>query len=62
MTDRILSLVAMLAGGVVELPARAEVPIADDTDADVFIVASIRNGRVTLSVHYEVALAHEDQP
>jgi len=54
----ILSLLAVLDGGVVEPPARVEVPVPDGTNADVVIVAKIRKGRVELEIHYEVGLAH----
>jgi hypothetical protein len=42
-------------------PASVEMPIPDDTDADVVIVAKIRNGRLRLETHYEVAKAHPDR-
>jgi hypothetical protein len=59
----VLSLLAVLDGGVVEPPTRVEVPIPDDTDADVKIMAEIRkdgNGKyhVELKPHYEVAFGH----
>lgn len=57
----ILALLAVLEGGANEPETRAEMPIPDGTDADVFIMAKIRKGRVALEVHYEVALAHEDR-
>ncbi len=44
-----------------EPSARVQMPVPDDTDADVVIVAHIRNGHVRLETHYEVAKAHPDR-
>jgi hypothetical protein len=46
---------AVLGGGKPEAPARVEVPVPDEADVDVKIIAKIRDGRVTLAVHYETA-------
>ncbi len=57
--SRMLSLRAVLDD--LDEPASVEMPIPDDTDADVVIVAKIRNGRLRLETHYEVAKAHPDR-
>lgn len=55
--QRVLALVGVLQGGVVEPPTRVEVAIPTEFDANVHILAEIRNGRVQLKAHYIIGTA-----
>lgn len=54
MSDMILELLAVLDGGKPEAETRAEIRIPNGADADVRIVARIRDGRVALDIIGEV--------